>query len=311
MSQGMQSRSSVRVGVVPRTCYQKVRYQVAGRDPDWAFRRWLFFVVMFCPSVAAYASEGPPVRSLVDQFLFVPAKYPVGEWTPSELDFRDVDFVAADKTRLHGWYCPCDQPRAVILLAHGNAGNIATRVAWLRYLQRTLRVSVFAFDYRGYGKSGGKPTIDGALQDARAARAKLCELAAVKDSDIVLMGESLGGAIVVQLAATAAPRALILQSTFSSLRDIAQVHFRLLSGIVSKTKLNSSEAIAKYHGPLMQSHGNQDRTIPYSLGEKLFNAANQPKEWIEIASADHNDWLTQSYVNQLDRFIERLNNNSK
>ncbi len=261
--------------------------------------------------VSSYAAEGPPMRSLVDQFLFAPAKYPVGEWTPTELDFQDIDFVAADKTRLHGWYCPCDQPRAVVLLAHGNAGNIATRVAWMRYLQRTLRVSVFAFDYRGYGRSEGKPTIDGTLMDAQAARAKLCELTAVKESDIVLMGESLGGAIVVQLAATSAPRALVLQSTFSSLRDIAQVHFRLLAGIVSKTKLNSTEAIAMYHGPLLQSHGNKDRTIPYSLGEKLFQNANQPKEWIEIANADHNDWLTQSYVNQLDRFIERLNSRSK
>ena len=140
-------------------------------------------------------------RSIDELLLFFPSKFPNGDWNPKDLLFQDVFFTAEDKTKLHGWYCPANDPRAVMLVAHGNAGHVASRAAWLRYLQTRVKVSVFMFDYRGYGRSEGTPTVEGAIQDARAARAKLCELSASKDSEMLLMGESLGGAIVVQLAA--------------------------------------------------------------------------------------------------------------
>ena len=175
------------------------------------------------------AVEETKPRSLDELLLFFPAKHPAGNWEPRGLTFQDVAFESKDKTKLHGWYCPCEKPRAVVLLAHGNAGNVATRAAWLSYLQTKLRVSTFLFDYRGYGKSDGVPTAEGVLDDARAAMTKLCELTQLKDSNIVVMGESLGGAIAVQLAAERAPRGLILQSTFSSLRDVADVHYPQLS----------------------------------------------------------------------------------
>ncbi len=158
----------------------------------------------------------------------------------------------------------------------------------------------FMFDYRGYGRSEGIPTVEGVIQDARAARAKLCELAAIKDSEIVLMGESLGGAIVTQLASDSPPRALILQSTFSSLRDVADVHYPKLSWLVPRNKLDSVSQIVRYQGPLLQSHGKMDRTIPFSSGEKLFRSANEPKQFVAIDSADHNNWHTDAYLDQLD-----------
>ncbi len=224
-------------------------------------------------------NEAKP-QSIDELLLFFPDKYPSGDWTPKDLRFEDVYFAADDKTRLHGWYCPCDNPRAVILLAHGNAGHVASRAPWLRYLQSKAKVSIFIFDYRGYGRSEGTPTVDGALQDARAARAKLCEIASIADSKMLLMGESLGGAIAVHLASESAPRALVLQSTFSSLRDVADVHFPKLSWLVPPSRLNSLNKIVKYHGPLLQSHGDRDQTIPFAIGEKLFGAANEPKTMI-------------------------------
>ena len=90
----------------------------------------------------------PP--SIDELLLFFPSKYPVGNWTPKDLRFEDVSFSAEDKTRLHGWYCPCENPRATILIAHGNAGNVASRAPWLKYLQSQARVATFMFDYRGY-----------------------------------------------------------------------------------------------------------------------------------------------------------------
>ncbi len=248
----------------------------------------------------------PKVPSLDELLLFLPSKHPSGNWKPQDLRFDDVWFSAEDKTRLHGWYCPCDNPRATILIAHGNAGHVASRAPWLKYLQSTARVATFMFDYRGYGRSEGVPTVEGVLLDAKAARAKLRELARIDDSAMLLMGESLGGAIVVQLAAESAPRGLVLQSTFSSLKDVAAVHYPRLSWLVPPAKLDSVAQIVRYHGPLLQSHGTADRTIPFSSGEKLFEAANEPKTFVTISKADHNNWLTEDYLRQLDQFIRRL-----
>ena len=244
--------------------------------------------------------------TLDEQFLFVPSPFPQGDWQPAGLGYQDVPFAAADGTRLHGWYCPADRARATVLVMHGNAGNVATRGAWLIYLQTRMRVNVFLFDYRGYGRSQGKPTVDGVLQDARAARAKLVELSGVPTGQLILMGESLGGAVAVQMAAETAPRALILQSTFSSFRDAAVHHAPLLAWAVPRDKLNSVTAIARYRGPLLQSHGTADEVVPLASGEKLFQAANEPKQFLRIAGAGHNNWLTEEYGRQLDAFLERV-----
>jgi uncharacterized protein len=118
------------------------------------------------------AKEAKP-QSIDELLLFFPSKFPNGDWKPKDLHFNDVVFSAEDGTKLHGWYCPADDPRAVVLVAHGNAGHVASRAPWLRYLQAKARVSVFIFDYRGYGRSEGTPTVEGAIQDASAARTKL------------------------------------------------------------------------------------------------------------------------------------------
>ena len=137
-----------------------------------------------CAEDAAKAvkSDQPTPASIDELLLFFPTKYPAGNWAPEGLRLRNVWFTAEDKTRLHGWYCPCENPRATILIAHGNAGNIADRASWLKYLQSKLRVSTLIFDYRGFGRSDGVPTVDGVLQDTRAARTKLSEITRVPRS---------------------------------------------------------------------------------------------------------------------------------
>jgi len=277
---------------------------------------WLVACVVMTLAGAHIGQSQEPTRphqsrdakrpSLDELLLFFPSRFPEGNWAPTSLRYRDIWFRAADKTRLHGWYCPCDHPRATLLIAHGNAGHVASRTPWLRYLQSQAQVAAFVFDYRGYGRSEGVPTVDGILDDARAARAKLRELAAIKDADMVLMGESLGGAVVVQLAAESPPRGLILQSTFSSLRDVADVHVPKLSWLVPPGKLNSAKQVQQYRGPLLQSHGTADETVPLSSGEKLFRAANEPKEFAVIPGAGHNNWLTEMYLTRLDQFLTRL-----
>jgi fermentation-respiration switch protein FrsA (DUF1100 family) len=245
-------------------------------------------------------------RSLDELLLFYPSKYPDGDWKPKGLSFEDVWFKAEDGTRLHGWYCPCDKPRAVLLFAHGNAGNVSQRSGRMQYFQRQLRVTALIFDYRGYGRSEGVPTVEGTLQDARAARILLARLAGTPESQIVLMGRSLGGAVAVQLAAGAPARGLILESTFSSFKDVAAHHYPRLAWLVPASKLDSLTQIKRYKGPLLQSHGDADGTVPYSLGLKLFQAANDPKRWVTIHGGDHNSPQSADYYRQLSRFLDDL-----
>ena len=158
---------------------------------------------LLLPFAEMNKSNAPPS---IENALFFPSKYPVGNWTPEDLNFEDVYFSAEDGTKLHGWYCPAENSRGAVLFAHGNAGHVASRASVLCHLQSTTRVSVFIFDYRGYGRSEGTPSVDGALQDAIAARDKLRELSSVSDSEMLLMGESLGGALVTRLARECDPR---------------------------------------------------------------------------------------------------------
>lgn len=248
-------------------------------------------------------------RSLVERFLFRPARYPDGDWHPPALDFVDVFFRASDGTPLHGWWCPALRPRAVVLVCHGNGGHVAFRQAWLAALQTVLRVSVFAFDYRGYGRSGGVPTVRGVLDDAAAARCVAADRGGVEVERVVLMGESLGGAVAVRLAVATAPRGLVLQSTFTRVRDVARMHFPLLGRLVPGDLLDSERALARLACPLLVSHGDADRLIPFSHARALFAAAgnaSQPRALVRVRGADHDDWITPTYLDALDSFLDRL-----
>ncbi|MFT5095878.1 MAG: alpha/beta hydrolase [Planctomycetales bacterium] len=245
------------------------------------------------------------VRSLDELLLFQPTKYPKGDWEPKGLEFADVWIKSGDGTQIHGWYCPAEKPKAVVLYCHGNGGNLAGRASTLQFLQEKMGVSVLIFDYRGYGRSEGKATVAGAMADARAARAELAKLAKVNESDIVLFGRSLGGAIAIQLAADAPPRGLIVESSFSSLREVAAEHFPKLAWLVAKNKLNSAQAIAEVRCPLLQCHGDADRVISYESGRRLFAAAKHPKRFITLAGVGHNDRPTREYYDAMAAFLPK------
>jgi fermentation-respiration switch protein FrsA (DUF1100 family) len=121
------------------------------------------------------------------------------------------------------------------------------------------------------------------------------------------MGRSLGGAVAVQLAADGGARALVLESTFSSLKEVAVSHYpKLLVNLLVADRLDSRAAISQYHGPVFFSHGNADQTIPIGLGRELFDAANEPKTFLEIAGSDHNDPQSERYYDQLESFLAAL-----
>jgi uncharacterized protein len=239
--------------------------------------------------------------------IFFPSVYPDGYWKPDGLEFEDAWFTASDGARLHGWYVPHAEARAIVLFAHGNAGNISHRAEILDLLVHRLAVSVLAFDYRGYGRSEGKPSEAGVLADARAARTWLAERAGVSQRQIVLMGESLGGGVMVDLAAKDGTRGLILENTFSSLPEVAAFHYPWLPvKMLMRTQLNSAKKIRDYRGPLLQIHGDADSIVPLALAERLYDAANPPKQFVLIRGGDHNDQRTPAFVQAIDQFIAQL-----
>ncbi|MBX3413128.1 MAG: alpha/beta hydrolase [Pirellulales bacterium] len=242
-----------------------------------------------------------------NSLVYFPAKYPTGDWNPLGLEFEDAWFEAADGTKLHGWYVPHPSPRAVILFAHGNGGNLTGWAEDLRQIHARAGASVMIFDYRGYGRSAGSPNEVGVLQDARAARAWLAERAGVREQDIVLMGTSLGGGVMVDLAAHDGARALVLQNTFTSLVDVAKFHFGWLpASMLMRNRLDSAAKIGRFHGPLLQSHGDIDTIVPYALGRKLFEQAHEPKQFLTLEGFQHNDLHPPEYFEALGDFLSNL-----
>jgi len=244
-----------------------------------------------------------------ENFLIFPApRYPQGNWEPPGVEIEDVFFESSDGTRLHGWYLDHPSPRCYLLYCHGNGEHVAYLSELLRLLHDEFELAVFTFDYRGYGRSEGSPDEAGVLRDGRAAHVWLAQRARLEPDEVVLMGRSLGGAIAVNLAASNGAQALVLESTFTSIPDVAaRIYWWAPVRLLMRTQFNSHYQIQQYHGPLLQSHGTHDGLVPLDLGQRLFAAApSDQKEFFEIPGADHNDPQTREYYWTLDQFLQRL-----
>jgi fermentation-respiration switch protein FrsA (DUF1100 family) len=244
---------------------------------------------------------------LFERPLVFPAPHG-GDWNPTRFAYEDARFASADGTNLHGWFFEQPGAREVVLYAHGNGENVAYVGPWMDRMRRDLGVSIFVFDYRGYGQSEGLPDEAGIIADARAARAWLAQRTGKAESEIVLFGRSLGGAVLVELAAHEGARALILQSTFSSLPEVAAYHYRWLPvRWLMRTRLNAAAKIGSYSGPLLQTHGSDDSVVPIEFGRKLFEAATTPdKQFVELPGYDHNDADWSATLPVVQRFLARL-----
>jgi len=223
------------------------------------------------------------------------------------LDYEDLRLQTTDGLRLHGWYLPHPGAKRVLLFFHGNAGNISHRGDSVAIFHR-LGLNVLLFDYRGYGRSEGSPDEAGLAVDARAAWDYLHETRGFAPDQIILFGRSLGGAVATRLAAGVRPAALIVESTFSSARDMAARIIPLLSRlIVLRYRFNTADYIQQVTCPVLVIHSPEDDIIPFALGQKVYQAANEPKAFLTLRG-DHNFGFVQSqpeYEQGLDRFLRQ------
>lgn len=198
------------------------------------------------------------------------------------LAYEDVWLDTEDGERLHGWYIPSEPANGTVLFFHGNGGNVS------HYLDRAglyhrLGWNTLLFDYRGYGQSSGTPSEAGIYQDAAAAWAELVERRGIPPERIVVAGYSLGGAVAVWTATTYHPRALILESTFTSLPDVGAEHYPLLPvGLILRDHYPTLERMASLRVPVLILHSRDDRLIPFQQGQQLYAAAPEPKTLVEL-----------------------------
>ncbi|MFC1905696.1 alpha/beta hydrolase [Chloroflexota bacterium] len=221
------------------------------------------------------------------------------------LKFENVHFVTADGVKLTGWFVPNERSRGVLLFCHGNAGNISHRLESIHIFHR-IGLDVFIFDYRGYGQSGGNPTELGTYKDAEAAWQYLVEERKFNPNKVIVFGRSLGGAIASWLAHNHSPGALILESTFTSLPDVAATLYPYLPvRLLLRFEYNTAEYLGRVSCPVLIVHSCDDEIMPFSHGSQLFKLTREPKNFLEISGTHNEGFITsgKDYEEGLNEFI--------
>lgn len=240
--------------------------------------------------------------------LYVPSRHLDASPADAGLAFEDVSFITEDAKLLHGWWIPHPDARGTMLICHGNGANIANRVGLCADLHR-LRVNLFVFDYRGYGRSKGRPSEHGTYRDARAAY----EVVRARHGDaeqppVVVYGVSLGGAIAAQLALDKPLRGAIVESSFPSATEVRRHLYPWLPvGLLSRHRYDAASRWARSDVPKLFASSVNDTLIPFELGRRVYEAAAEPKQFVELrGSHDEGGWSeSPAYWTEIERFVTR------
>ncbi|HKA19528.1 MAG TPA: alpha/beta hydrolase [Blastocatellia bacterium] len=291
----------------------------------WRSHGALYRIVRIILSVVVFGLV--LLMTFEDKLIYFPTRYPDGYWTVRENCEHDGEilpavedsrFSTSDGVALHGWYCSplrCQDGKGlaidtkiVVLWFHGNAGNISYRYDMIRAMM-DIPVQVFIIDYRGYGKSEGTPSEKGLYLDAQAAWDYLISVRKIEPQRIVILGKSLGGVPAIDLATRVKPAGLIVQSSFTSASDMAKRIMPFLPRFLLHTRMDSINKIVSVQCPKLFIHSRADEIVPYELGQKLFEAACEPKEFYEVKGSPHNSTYLiggKPYLAALRRFIESV-----
>lgn len=247
------------------------------------------------------------VRIFERNLVYFPMRYPAGFWDSALLgvEAEDIEFETGDGLRLHGWWMEgkhvgregeevgqggrSSPGPPVLVWFHGNAGNLTHRAPSARPLVEA-GISVLLFDYRGYGRSEGRPSEEGLYRDAEAAYAYLTEARGISPARVILYGRSLGSAPAARLSVSVEHAGMILVSPFTSAKAMARrMFFGLPLGFLAASEFPVSTWVAERDRPLLVIHGDRDTVVPFKLGRQVFEAAAQPKRFVALRGAGHND----------------------
>ena len=203
------------------------------------------------------------------------------------LPWEDVYFKTRDNVKLNGWLFRDPRAQSTILFAHGNAGNMSDRLFKVKFFF-DLGLNVFIFDYRGYGKSEGKPSEAGIYLDGLAAYDYLQSQGQVNMENIIFYGASIGGAVIIDLATHRKAALLVIESSITNARDMAGIFYPFVPHFFLSLKFDSLEKVRTLSAPKLFIHSPDDEVVPYWVGQKLFEAAAQPKEFLTVHGG-HND----------------------
>jgi len=247
------------------------------------------------------------IRFIEQRSLYFPFK--TIEATPKAigLNYEDVTITTGDGIYLNGWFIPSDRPRATILLSHGNGGNISHRLEKITILHE-LDFDILIYDYRGYGRSTGRPSEEGLYRDAQAVYDYLVNEKRVLPEKIIAYGESLGGAVSIDLAGNHKVGGLIIESGFTSIHDMAKSVHLYVPGFFLKTRFDSLKKIKEITVSKLIMHSPEDEIVPFKQGKQLFENAPGPKVFVELQGGHNDGFLVsgEAYIKGIDDFISPI-----
>ncbi len=242
-----------------------------------------------------------------DRLIFAPSRVLHGDPSSAGIPFEDVTLRAPDGCALGAWYVPAEGPaRGTALFCHGNAGNISHRLLTIEKIRR-LGLNVLIFDYRGYGRSDGRPSEAGIYSDGRTAWDWLVEVKCESPDRIVIWGRSLGSAVATRLAGEVRPAAVIIESAHTSVPDAgARAYPWMPVRLIARTRLDNLEQVRRVKCPLLAVHSTEDEMLPIEFGRKVFEAAPGPKAFLEIYGSHNSGFHTSGelYTDGVRRFLD-------
>lgn len=261
----------------------------------------IIYVVILIVFIVGY------VKYMESRVIFYPMKGIEFTPEPLGLSFEDVYLTAKDGIKLNGWFIPKAEARYTVLFCHGNAGNIGHRLEKI-VLLRKLDLNFFIIDYRGYGRSQGRPSEKGLYLDAQAAYDYLVNERQVQPEKIILLGESLGCAAVIDLGARQRIGGLIVEGAFTRGRDMAKQIYPFLPAFLFSDNFNNLAKIKRITAPKLFIHSKNDEIVPYELAKRLYQASSPPKEFAELIGGHNTAFLDseEKYISAVASFISGL-----
>lgn len=243
------------------------------------------------------------IENIHTQLIFAPSKDFLSSPANEGILHEEIYINTEDGEKLHGYLLPAkEKTNYSVIYLHGNADNVSSWYQACTELQKQVPVNFLIVDYRGYGKSTGTPTREGVIKDALAMY-KYLTSKGFKSAEISVYGRSIGGAIGLELATREKIKSIVVQSSFTSLKDVAKDIYPMLPSIIVRNDLlNSKELIKKIKIPILISHGSNDEIVPVNHSFKLYELANEPKKLIILKGATHNDisqYFTEEYLHTL------------